>query len=80
MVSWFSGLTVQPRLKVLHMEIYGVRSTPQQRIQAGKSVRLWESVAHVSNVGMILGLWVYVWEISAAGVGARFVPAAKFRG
>jgi hypothetical protein len=79
MLGCVNGLISQPKLKALHLEIYGVRSTPQQREQAARSFRLWQGVVQTSNIVVILGLWVYLWETSAVNTGARFVGAGKFR-
>ena len=74
------GLGVEPKLKHLHLEIYGVRSTPQQRIEAGKSFRIWQEVLQFASVIGALGLWLYTWEVSNPGVTARFLSPAKLRG
>lgn len=79
-VSLFSGLSAKPRLARLHLEIYGRRSTPQQREQAGKSYGAWRRAVRFCNVVLVLGVWVHLWEISRVGTTARFVPAGKFRG
>lgn len=79
-LALFSGLSVEPKLKRLHLEIYGVRSTPAQRELARSSFGLWRGVVHLSNVVVLLGLWIYLWEITSAGSGARFVSAGKLRG
>jgi len=75
-----TGLWVEPKVKRLHLELYGVRSTPQQRVEAGKSVRLWRGMLQLANVLGVLGLWVYTWEVSNPGVTARFLSPAKLRG
>jgi Domain of unknown function (DUF4149) len=76
----FGGLIVQPSLARLHLEFYGVRSTPRQREQAGKSFPFWQEILQVSNAVVVLGLGVYLWESTNATTGARFVGAAKLRG
>lgn len=76
----FGGLLIEPKLTRLHMEIYGIRSTPQQREQASRSFRVWKGAMHMANMAAILGLWVYVLETSNALTGARFVSTGKFRG
>jgi hypothetical protein len=79
-LTLFSGVVVQPRLALRHLEFYGVRSSTQQREQAGRSVRIWEALVQVSNVIAVLGLGVYVWESANAGTGARFVRRAPTEG
>jgi hypothetical protein len=79
-LSLFSGLSAKPRLSKLHLEIYGRRSTAQQREQAGKSFRAWHGAVRFGNVILVLGIWVHLWETSRPGVTSRFVAAGKFRG
>jgi hypothetical protein len=79
-LSLCCGLIIEPKLKRLHMEIYGQRSTPQQRRLAANSFQGWQDVLHASNGLMILGLWVHLWRITTAGAPVRFVSAGKFRG
>lgn len=79
-VSLFSGLSAKPKLSKLHLEIYGRRSTPQQREEAGKSYRAWHGAARVCNVILVLGIWVHLWETSQPGSTSRFVMPGKFRG
>jgi hypothetical protein len=79
-VGLFDGLIVRPSLAQIHLEFYGVRSTPRQREQASKSLRLWQELLRLSNAVVVLGLGFYVWESTNAGTGARFVGAVKLRG
>jgi hypothetical protein len=75
-----SGVLVQPKLKRLHLELYGVRSTPLQREQAGRSFAFWHGVMRVSNLVVVAGLWAYLWKVNGAGNPMRFVSAGKLRG
>lgn len=74
------GTSVGPRLKHLHLERYGTRSTPQQRQQAESGLQLWRGVVLVSEILVVIGCWVYVVEMNAAGTSARLIGASKFRG
>jgi len=71
---------LQPKLQRLHLEMYGVRSTPQQRTRAAAAFRAWQGTVQAANVLMILGLATYVWQVTSAGIAPRFVSATKFRG
>ncbi len=75
-----AGGLVQPKLQRLHLEMYGVRSTPQQRVRAGDAFRSWHATVQAANVLMILGLAAYVCQVTSAGIAPRFVSATKFRG
>jgi hypothetical protein len=79
-LTLFNGLAAQPKLKELHLETYGIRSTPQQREHARKSTGAWAAMLQVSNLLILLGAWVYVWDIQRAETAAKFVTAGKFRG
>jgi hypothetical protein len=79
-VGLWSGLSVEPKLRRLHLELYGVRSTPHQREQAGAGIRTWQGLLQTSNWVMLLGLWIYMWEASGVGGAPRFGSAGKFRG
>ena len=74
------GLLIEPKLKGLHLEIYGARSTPEQRQRAGTAFRFWQGVVQLSNLVVVSGLWVYLWHISSPGTSGRFVAGSKFRG
>jgi hypothetical protein len=69
-----------PRLKRLHLEKYGTRSTPQQRQLAGEGLRFWRGIVLAANVVVVIGLWVYVTELNTPGASARFVAGGKLRG
>jgi len=79
-LALLGGLGLQPKLQRLHREIYGIRSTPQQRERARGWFRGWQVMAQTANVLTLLGLTTYVWQITSAGTAARFVSATKFRG
>jgi hypothetical protein len=74
------GQVFQPKLKKLHLEMYGLRSTEQQRTQAKKSFDLWHGVAQTTNLLMALGLFAYLLQVTSPGVPSRFAAANKFRG
>jgi len=79
-LSLSGGLGLQPRLKRLHLEIYGVRSTPQQSRQAAKSFRIWHAVAQTTNLFMTFGLLAYLIQVTSSPASPRFLAAGKFRG
>jgi hypothetical protein len=79
-LALFSGLSVEPKLKRLHLEVHGVRSTPQQREQASRAYGFWRGTIQLSNLIVLLGVWAYCWEICSAGTSTRFVSAGKLRG
>jgi hypothetical protein len=78
------GLWLQPRLKTLHQVKYGygpgATSTAVQRTQAARSFRILHGLSQTLNILSLCGLAIYVWRVTAAPNGPRFVPAAKFRG
>ncbi len=80
LLDLLSGLLVEPKVRGLHLEVYGTRSTSQQRQQARVEVGFWQSVIRVSNVIVVAGLWIYLWEVTSPGGTSRFVGGGKFRG
>ena len=79
-LAFLGGQVLQPKLQRLHLEMYGMRSTPQQRARASAAFRSWQAAVQTVNVLMILGLATYVWQVTSAGIAPRFVSATKFRG
>lgn len=75
-----SEFRLQPKLTRLHVETYGMRSTPQQRERAKKSYRTWRAVVKGMNGIIIVGLFVHLMEVTASGAPARLIGSAKFRG
>jgi hypothetical protein len=76
----FTGLVLEPKLSRRHLEFYGLRSTPQQREEAGKSLRVLQGLVQVTNVLTMLGLGICIWEISSSGTGPRFARRAPAEG
>lgn len=74
------GHFFQPKLQNLHVQIYGLRSTDQQRQQAKKSFQIWHAVAQTTNLFMTFGLFAYLLQSTASVNASRFVSANKFRG
>src|SRR5262249_4758995 len=79
-LALLSGLWMEPKLKRLHIELYGVRSTPQQRLEAGQSTRAWKGVLTISSWVALAGLWIYLWEVTGTSAGVRFAGSGKVRG
>jgi hypothetical protein len=79
-IGLLMGISAGPRLKRLHLERYGVRSTPQQRQQAASGLQAWRVIVLAGHLVVVIGCWMYVLEMNAAGTGARTVGAGKFRG
>lgn len=78
-LALFNGLSVQPKLQRLHLETYGIRSTPQQREQAKRATAGWKDTLHVTQLLLLLGVWLYLWEIANTDNAAKFLGPGKFR-
>ena len=74
------GLWLQPKLKDLYRTKYSPVSTPEQKQAAGRSFGLWHGAAQMLNVAAVLGLLIYLSQMTAPNGGTRFVPFHKFRG
>jgi hypothetical protein len=76
----FEGQFVEPRLERLHLEIFGMRSTPQQRQSAKASFRVWENCLLSMNYFLTAGLVLHLLEVNTPGMSTRLAGAGKFRG
>lgn len=79
-LSLFSASLFQPKLKKYHLDKFGTRSTPQQRIQGQRWFGIWSGVSTCANVVMILGLSVHVLQVVSSEASHRYVVGSKFRG
>jgi hypothetical protein len=75
----FNSVSAAPRLKRLHYEIYGLRSTPVQREQARHSLGVWQGLLRFAGVLEAAGLWAYVWQLNRTE-NAGYATVGKFRG
>lgn len=71
---------LQPKLIQLHVQKHGVRATELQRASASKSFARWNAFAQTGNFFLIIGLFVYLIEVTSAGGALRFIASNKFRG
>lgn len=71
---------LQPKLKRLHLEIHGIRSTQEQRVRAGRSYRLTHGFFQAVNVVAVFGLFAHLMQVTASGTPPRFMSSNKFRG
>lgn len=74
------NFSLHDKLNRLHLETYGVRSTPQQREAARKSYRTWSGTIQFVNVLVCLSLVGYLWDATSSTAATRFVSTNKFRG
>jgi len=74
------GLWLRPKVTRLHLDLYGARSTPQQRENARRPLRNWEGVLQVCQGLAALGLVVHLVQTSAPVGAPRFLNANKFKG
>jgi hypothetical protein len=79
-LSLFTGLVVLPNLVQRHLELYGIRSTPQQREHARTAVQNWLALVQLGNTVAVLGLSVYVWESTQTETSARFIRRSQTEG
>lgn len=73
------GLWLEPKVKKLHLDLYGTRSTPQQREQARRPLLVWRDVSEITHCLIALGLLVYVLQVALSGSPPRFLPSNKFK-
>lgn len=78
-LSLLCVLWVQPRLQKLHTASHAVNLKPDGRLAAAGSFRVWRKVYWGSNLLLICGVSAYLWRLTNAPEGTRFVSAVKFR-
>ncbi len=82
-LSLLGGVWLQPKLKQLqrvkYAEHYRLNAATQQREAAAKDFGLWHGVARMTDLAMLLALWVYLARVIHTGESPRFVsPIHKF--
>lgn len=79
-LALFSATWVQPKLERYHLEIFGTRSTPQQRVHGQRSFVIWNGILTGGSILMVLGLSAHLLQTVASDASQRFVVGGKFRG
>jgi hypothetical protein len=74
------GLWLRPKVIKLHLDLYGVRSTPQQRENARHPLRNWERILQASQYLAAIGLLVHLIQTSGPVGAPRFLNGNKFKG
>ncbi|MBI4658439.1 MAG: DUF4149 domain-containing protein [Verrucomicrobia bacterium] len=75
------GFWLEPKVKRLHLDVYGMRSTPQQREHARVPLKVWGDVAGIMRVLLACGLLAHLLQVSSTESSSRFLlGAAKFKG
>lgn len=67
-----------PKMKQLHVDKYGARSTPALREQASRAFGLWHGVAQAANLVMMAGLLYYLWAVTHPEDAPRFLSQKRF--
>ena len=78
-IGLIGGFWLQPKLKALHLEKYGARTQPAQRLEAERSFGLWHGVSQTINLFAMGGLVVYLWQITQNLEAVPRWPRGKFR-
>lgn len=78
-IGLVGGFWLQPKLKALHLEKYGVRSQPAQRLEATRAFSLWHGVSQTINLLALGGLTAYLWQITQNLEAVPRWPRGKFR-
>jgi hypothetical protein len=76
-LTLLGGFWLQPKLKGLHIERYGVRSTPEQKEVAARGFKRWHGVSQGMNFLLLLGLAAHLWKVVNPPDSVRFVGAAS---
>jgi Domain of unknown function (DUF4149) len=86
-LGFAGGLWLQPRLKRLHLTRYSMSESLKpvaipdaERVQAGRTFRVWHRVSALANLGALGGLVFYFWRVTHPPDNLRFVSTStKFR-
>lgn len=76
-VALLGGWWLQPKLSMLHVTRYGVRSSPEQRAEAARSFKFWHGVSQVVNLFVLAGVGIYFWSAVNPPEDLRFVGAKQ---
>lgn len=79
-LALISATWIQPKLKRYHLDMFGTRSTPQQRVHGQRSFAIWNGILTGGSIFMILGLSIHLLQTVASDPSQRFVVGGKFRG
>ena len=79
-LSLLGGFGLQPKLRTLHLQKYSSQVSPENRVKADRSFKVWHGVSQTLNLFAMGGLLVYFWRISTPQNASRFSSANKFRG
>lgn len=79
-LALISASLFQPKLKKNHLDTFGTRSTPQQRIQGQRWFGIWNFISTSANVVMILGLSVHLLQTVSSEASYRYIAGPKIRG
>ena len=74
------GSWLEPKVKKLHLDVYGVRSTVQQREQSRRPLVVWRDVLGVIQYLTMIGPFIHLLQVTSAGGAPRLLNAAKFKG
>jgi hypothetical protein len=77
-LNLLGGYVFAPRIKELHHVKY--RGAPEQRPAAEQQHRRLHAISVSANLLVLIGLFVYTWQVSNPSDPMRFVGTAKFRG
>jgi hypothetical protein len=75
----FADFVLLPKMKHLHLVMYGVQSTPAQREAAKKDFGMLHGISQSANLLVIGGVLFYLATVTASIPFTRFAPANKFR-
>jgi hypothetical protein len=74
-----AGLSLQPRLRELHLAKHAVNYSVEQRRVAARSYSFWLTSSRLLNLAILAGVGVYFWRTVSTSQPTRFASALKFR-
>jgi hypothetical protein len=79
-LALMSATLFQARLKQYHMDVYGTRSTPQQRVHGQRWLGIWNGLSVGIQIVMTVGLAFHLSQTVSSDASYRFVMGGKNRG
>lgn len=81
-LALFAGKWMDPKLEELYRykyaEKYQLTVTAELKKEAENSFSVWHGVSQGLNLLMLLGLWLYLWQMMHPNEGPKYLGGGKF--
>ncbi len=70
-IALLGRYVVEPKMKQLHLQMYALQTTPDQKAAAKRTFGMIHGTSQVGNLLVVAGVLAYFWQIASAGGIAR---------